>query len=277
MPVYNTAEYLEECIESILNQSFIDFEFIISDDGSTDGSKEIIQKYELKDKRIIFINNQTNRWICANLNDCIKKASGEYIAIMESDDVSFPKRFEIQISEFEKNKTLDLIGTQWELINSYGKKITDFNKITDYKKIVKDIWYYYPFINPSIMMKRDILKKVWPFNADFDFIQDYELMIRIIISNYKVKNISSRLIKYRVHNKNISLKKRIFLINTAKKMQIKYLKLQESNFCRRKFLYMYGKIYCNYFKNLSLWYTSIWIQKLQLYNFIAPVYRKFFI
>jgi len=74
MPVYNTEKYLEECIESILNQTFADFEFIISDDGSTDKSKEIIKKYAEKDSRIVFLNNPKNRGICANLNDCINIA-----------------------------------------------------------------------------------------------------------------------------------------------------------------------------------------------------------
>jgi len=82
MPVYNTAEYLDEAIQSILHQSFSDFEFIISDDGSNDWSKEIIKKYTSQDSRIIFLDNPKNRGICANLNDMVQIAKWEYIAIM---------------------------------------------------------------------------------------------------------------------------------------------------------------------------------------------------
>ena len=162
MPVYNTVDYLEECIESILNQNFTDFEFIISDDGSTDWSKELIKKYAKRDSRIIFLDNKKNRWICANLNDMVNLASWEYIAIMESDDISLPKRFEIQLNKFSKD--IDLIGWSAKYIDKEWNTI--INKINWIKSdnemkntFLKKIW----IITPSFMIKKEFFSKKFTF------------------------------------------------------------------------------------------------------------------
>ena len=101
MPVYNAQKYLNKAIDSILAQTYKDFEFIIINDGSTDNSLQIIKKYQKKDKRII-VKNKKNKGIVAALNDGIKLSRGKYLARMDADDISLPSRFEVQVNFMEK-------------------------------------------------------------------------------------------------------------------------------------------------------------------------------
>lgn len=219
MPVYNTAKYLEECIESILNQTFTDFEFIISDDWSTDWSKDIIKKYAEKDNRIIFLDNHKNRWIVANLNDCLDNSSWEYIAIMESDDISMPERFEIQVKFLDENKNIDLVWWFAYTIDWNWNLIWSIKKPCNSNDIYKDLIKYSTFINPSVMFRNIILSKVWIFVEKYNLIQDYDFFCRIIYSWFFWANVSNYLIKYRIHQSASSKKNKII-----SKMLIKYKK-----------------------------------------------------
>jgi len=111
MSVYNAQKYLDEAIESILNQTYSNFEFIIINDGSTDKSLEIIENYAKKDSRIIVINRE-NKGLIYSLNEGIRKANGKYIARMDADDISLPQRLEKQVEFMEKNKNIGICGTQ---------------------------------------------------------------------------------------------------------------------------------------------------------------------
>ena len=116
MPVYNTKEeYLREAIESILNQTFSDFEFIIINDGSTNNVEDIILSY--KDERIVYIK-QENQGIVAALNNAWDKTCGEYIARMDSDDISMPDRFEKQIKFLEAKPEYSLVGGQVRVLGT---------------------------------------------------------------------------------------------------------------------------------------------------------------
>lgn len=117
MPVYNTEKYVGEAIESILGQSFKDFELIIVDDGSSDGSVEVIRKY-LEDPRIVFLKNDKNSGIDYSLNRGLRSAKAPILALMESDDVSLPERFATEFSEFESEDSPDLVGCWSEIMNA---------------------------------------------------------------------------------------------------------------------------------------------------------------
>ena len=110
MPACNVEKYIGEAIESILNQTFTDFEFIILNDGSTDNTAKIIKDYAKKDKRIKFINNKTNKGFVASLNKCFDVAVGKYIAKMDSDDISLPQRLEKQVEYLDNNPDCGMIG-----------------------------------------------------------------------------------------------------------------------------------------------------------------------
>ena len=118
MPAYNSEKYLGEAIDSILNQTFTDFEFIIINDGSKDNTAKIVEEYAKKDKRIRFIDNKKNQGIVGVLNEGIDLCRGKYIARMDSDDISLPTRFEKEIEYMEEHPECGVLGTWYEI---FGK------------------------------------------------------------------------------------------------------------------------------------------------------------
>src|SRR5688500_15226048 len=117
MSAYNSDKYIAKAIESILNQTFKDFEFIIINDGSKDESLKIIKRYGKKDKRIVLIDNKKNLGLIKSLNKGLKIAKGKYIARMDSDDIAMPQRFKIQLDYLDKNRNIFLVGTSFEQID----------------------------------------------------------------------------------------------------------------------------------------------------------------
>ncbi len=136
MSVYNGDKYLREAIESILNQTFTDFEFIIVNDGSTDNSLEIIESYD--DERIKTINNKKNIGLTKSLNKALKFAKGKYIARQDADDVSLPNRFEKQVEYLDSHPEVALVGTSVYLIDENGKIIG--KRIAFAKPRIKDLF-----------------------------------------------------------------------------------------------------------------------------------------
>lgn len=205
MPVYNGEKYLKESIESILNQTYGDFEFIIVDDGSTDGSVEIINSFS--DERIKLIKSE-HRGIVESLNLGIKQSKGEYIIRTDSDDISELNRFEILVEYMEENKDISIAGSWATTIDKNGKKIgvMEFPPVSN-KEIKKYILKYCPFIHPSVIIKKTTLDEVG-YYKNFRYVEDYELWTRILNKN-KAHNIPQHLVKYRVHQDQITKKKNI--------------------------------------------------------------------
>lgn len=198
MPVYNTEEYLAEAIESVLNQTYGDFEFIIINDGSVDSSLEIIEDYMRQDGRIVCINKE-NGGVASALNEGLRAAKGKYIVRMDSDDVSYPDRFEKLVSFMEKNSQVDICGS-WALEN--GKKImkTPVNN----EEIKLYMLFFSPFIHPTVIIRKSFLDKN---KLEYNRVvaEDYDLWVRCVnIATFA--NIPEGLLMYRVHNKNVSAK-----------------------------------------------------------------------
>lgn len=205
MSVYNSERFLKYSIESILNQTYFNFEFIIINDGSTDNSANIISKYKKLDRRIIFINYSNNKGLTFRLNQAIKKTKNNLIARQDADDISYPKRFKYQIQWFKKNKTGVMCGTNAIIIdeNNYKKNIFLFE--TDYKNICKKLVYQNCFIHSSVMMKKDTFLKVGCYQQEFKYSQDYDLFCRLSRSGI-TENIAERLVEIRKHSESITNK-----------------------------------------------------------------------
>jgi glycosyltransferase involved in cell wall biosynthesis len=200
MSVYNGGKYLREAIESILNQTFTDFEFIIVNDGSTDNSLEIILSYT--DERIRIINNEKNIGLTKSLNKALKVARGEYIARQDADDVSLPNRFEEQIKYLKKHPEVVLLGTIAYLIDKNGKIIG--KKVALAKPSLKDLFKVNQFNHGSVMFKKEIVNQLGGYNELIRYSQDYELWLRIA-KLYDVRNLTQLLYKLRSHDSNIRL------------------------------------------------------------------------
>ncbi len=182
MTTFNSEEFLVESINSILNQSFTDFEFIISDWWSSDSTLKILKDFQKKDSRIIILENEKRKWIAECLNDCMKFAKGSMVAIMESDDASYPERFE---HEYEKliDSNSDLVMTSWE---SWAK-IWKFDYIKRYNtNDFKDSIYC--FCNPALiacwMFKRELFERIWWF---WTYTWDVKFSFDCEFSDYNAK------------------------------------------------------------------------------------------
>lgn len=157
LPVYNTAEYLKECIESILSQSFADFELIIVDDASHDGSVHIIEHYSTSDHRIRFVRNSTNRWIGFTRNRGLALALGAYIANFDSDDIAFPEWIETQLLFLENNPDIDIVGVNLVFINRSGKKLFEKNHFPQYDRDIKKmIPLVCPIANNTVLIRKNV-------------------------------------------------------------------------------------------------------------------------
>lgn len=199
MGCYNNENTISDSINSILNQTFSDFEFIIIDDCSTDNTVSIIKSFN--DKRINLIINDTNKGLGFSLNLGVNLSRGKYIARMDADDISVLSRFQKQINYLEHHPNIICLGTGAKKIGciSLFAKLFSPNIIPacNYDKIKACLLMGTPFLHPSVMMNADLLKK-YGLNYDPKFrrAQDYELWTRMIWMG-KVANIRTKLIYYR--------------------------------------------------------------------------------
>ena len=203
MSVFNGEYLLDKSIESILNQTFTDFEFIIIDDGSTDRTPDIIKKYET-DKRVIAIP-QENIGLTKSLNKAIKIARGELIARQDADDISLKERLLYLVNEFKKNPTLVLCGTRAVIRSGelcYESKMLDDNEILD------KIYYYNPFIHSSVMFNKKKFIEIGMYDETYSTTQDYDAWLRLKKLG-KIKIIDNVLVE-RVINDNSISKKKLF-------------------------------------------------------------------
>lgn len=198
MPFYNCEKYLDDAIRSILCQTFADFELIIINDASTDGSDAIVQKY-LYDDRIVYIKNTQNQKITKNLNMGMARARAQIVARMDGDDVCEPTRFEKQYRYLNENPDISLVGSFATLIDDHGSVIGHKKKPTSAHVIKKDIFAYSPFIHPSVMFRKDMIISLGGYDETYGTCQDYDLWFRVIFGGYGVANIPQNLICYRVY------------------------------------------------------------------------------
>ena len=200
MTTYNSQEYISEAIESILNQTFKDFEFIIINDGSTDKTAEIIKSYE--DKRIKFIDNEKNQGLVTVLNQGLELCKGEYIARMDSDDISLPERFAKQVEYLDAHKEVGILGTSFY---QFGKNVKEKIFIKKTNVTYLDAALDCPVAHPSIMMRKSVLDKYnLRYRPEYKHAEDYDLWARAI-KYTKIENLPDVLLKYRYHATNISV------------------------------------------------------------------------
>lgn len=201
MPVYNSQAYVATAIESILSQTFTNFEFIIIDDCSGDESITIINRFT--DSRIILLKNEINLKTTKTLNRGIQAANGKYIVRMDSDDWSFPDRIEKQVSFMESNP--DVVECGGKIIVC-DKQLNQINvrsyPLTD-SQIRSKIFYYNPFAHPATIWRKDAIIKAGYYDEKIPLTQDYDLTFRVGKLG-KLANLEDALIKLRTHEKSSS-------------------------------------------------------------------------
>lgn len=200
LPVYNAQPFLKEAIESILNQSYSNFEFIIINDGSTDDSEKTILQFN--DSRIKYYYQQ-NKGLGATLNIALSLCAGKYIARQDQDDVSYPDRFKKQIEFLEKNPTTVLLGTRAKILIENTTEIKYHNHATHSADLKFDLLFDNPFVHSSVMFKKSIIDEVGIYTIDRNLYEDYDLWSRMAL-NGEVANLPDILLDYRHHAKGLS-------------------------------------------------------------------------
>jgi len=202
MPNFNGARHIEESIQSIIGQSYQNWELIICDDGSTDNSWEIIERLAKNDERISIYKNETNIGNPRNRNKLFSLVSEDatYIAILDSDDVAMPHRLHSQVQFLEKNHEIGLIGSAITIINESGVEQGARTYPTTHKDISKKIMVFDPFAQPSVMIRSSALEIVGSYDEQLTRCQDYDLFTRFIKKGIKTANLPEPLTKFRIHS-----------------------------------------------------------------------------
>lgn len=201
MPVYNAERYVAEAIDSILSQSYRDWELIIINDGSTDNSESIITQYE--DSRIYYIKNPVNLKLIKTLNKGIDYCHGEYIARMDADDIALPDRLKQQVEFLDSHADHLMCGTNAIVIDKAGNKTGKIRNLPDNDFLQINMLFSPPFIHPSIMIRREVLREN-RYDENYKHVEDYELWCRIA-NRGKIANLNKDLLLYRWHDNNVSV------------------------------------------------------------------------
>ena len=217
LSTYNDEKYIKECVESVLNQSFSDFEFIIIDDGSTDGTYDVISK--IHDSRIKVFRKE-NTGIIDSVNFGISKCIGEYIARMDGDDVCHVDRLKCQLDFLTNNLDYSICGSNTIYIDGAGRRIGKTKFPISNEAIKEYMLFGSPISNPSVMVRREVLVDN-AYSKEFPVAEDYELWIRLR-DKYKFFNIKKPLLFYRFHGHNISIERRTVMAGLVRNVYQRY-------------------------------------------------------
>lgn len=193
MPVYNGGDYLREAIDSIINQTYTDFEFIIINDGSSDNSEEIILSYS--DERIRYVKNQENLQIVKTLNKGISLARGEFIARMDADDISISNRFEKQIEFMNSHPEISVCGSWIELFGA-AEGVCRYPAV--HEEIKAELIYNTALAHPSLLIRKSFFD-TYQYEDKYNKAEDYVLWTKAV-RTHMFANIPTVLLKYRLHN-----------------------------------------------------------------------------
>ncbi|MEN9919664.1 MAG: hypothetical protein RL662_2100 [Bacteroidota bacterium] len=201
LPIFNAKAYLKKAIDSIIDQTFADWELIIINDGSTDSSEQIVKGYT--DERIRYYLNDHNLGLIETLNRGIELSTGEYIARMDADDVSHPDRLTIQSAFLDTNPDIAMCGTYARLVDEVGMDRGRIINLTDNNDLQVNLLFSVPFIHPSVLFRVFVLK-LYMYNRSYKHAEDYKLWCSIS-DTHKIANIPHFLLQYRWHSTNVSV------------------------------------------------------------------------
>jgi glycosyltransferase involved in cell wall biosynthesis len=198
MPAFNTRRFAPAAVDSILEQTFSDFEFIIVDDASSDGVSALFDSYASRDPRIRVLRNASNAGFVRSRNRGIEAATGEFIANMDSDDVAFPERLERQVAFMRAHSDVGVCGADVILIDDQDRELGRRRYPLD-DAAMRARWFLFnPLAQPLTMMRRAAIETVGLYNPELILADDLDLWFRIG-RHYKLANLGEPLLKYRVH------------------------------------------------------------------------------
>lgn len=203
MSVYNGETYLEEAVESIINQTFKNWELIIINDCSTDSTGEILDNISLKDERIKVHTNEVNLRLPASLNKAVSLSSGKYIARMDADDISLPDRLEKQYKFMEENSDVALSSCRFMTVKNGVYVSGGAGGRCDFEALKALMFVANPILHPGVIAKAEVMKK-FNYDTTLTCTEDLELWTRLVIENQKIEILPEYLLIYRLHDKQIT-------------------------------------------------------------------------
>lgn len=201
LPVYNAEKYIQQCLASIFRQSYANFELIVVNDGSTDGSEGVIKNY--KDSRMVYVKNEINQGVASTLNKGITLAKGKYIARIDADDMMLPDRLQKQVAFMEDNPEYVLLGSGHYIVGENGLPFDRFIPANGCHEIKTTMLFYNCMSHPTVMYRAKQAKEL-RYSTEFKHCEDYELWLRMSKTG-KVANLPEPLVQYRIHKQNTSL------------------------------------------------------------------------
>ncbi len=195
MSVYNDSAHLKEALTSILQQTYSDFEFLITDDGSTDESPKILDEYAAKDQRVKVVH-QKNIGLTKTLNKSIAEAKGEYVARMDSDDIALPRRLAEEVKFLDSHPETALVSCFTKVIDAEGKEIGEHRPGVTHEEIKKLIFFSGQIAHPAAMFRKQAFLALGGYDENFKYAQDLDLWFKFI-AKYKVANLPEFLFLWR--------------------------------------------------------------------------------
>lgn len=215
MGTYNGEKFIQRALDSLLNQTYKDFEIIICDDGSTDTTLNILEEYTKKNKNITVIQNEENLGLPATLNRCIQSAKGEYLARMDDDDISYPERFEKEVAFLDEHSEYTIVGTSRHFFDEKGIWGESINSGARSKI---DIFSGRMFTHPTVMMRREdvIMAGGYSEGKWIGRAEDYDLWCKMYQHGFKGYNLKDILLAYYESRDSYKKRKLKYRINEFK-------------------------------------------------------------
>lgn len=278
MPVHNGEKYLREAIESVLDQTYTNFEFLLIENCSSDSSVELIKSYNDTRMRLIF---EDDCGIVQGYNRGFREAKGEFIIIHDQDDISSQYRIESQIHYLLK-KDLDLCGSGFKIVDEQGKYIKSMNPPLEKSEIIERIFFdFFSLFNPTIALRKKVILKLNYFDIKFPIGTDYDFLLKSLL-DFKCGNNGRLLLKYRIHKNNTSNKDPKLGEKIVRSLALnhfdKFIPLfRDTNYTLSRLYFFYG----NYFLSTKFMLKSIHSLGFRLIKvkyllfstvFVIPVY-----
>ena len=223
MSAYNEEEKVASTIESVLNQSLTDFEYVIVNDGSKDLTWEILEKYAKSDPRIKLINNEKNIGLTASLNKGIRSCSGQYIARLDAGDICHPKRLQVQSEFLDKNPDVYIVGCFHRWIDKNGKVLSEYTFPTQSKQILSHVFGFGAVAaHPCIMLRESLLDSIGVYDLKHISLE-YDLYMRTLVAGYSMTNVPEYLLDVLRRGEGMSISRNKEIFADMFRIRLKYL------------------------------------------------------
>ncbi len=179
LSVFNGERFLRQAVDSLLTQTYRDFELWIVNDASTDQTPQILDQLSREDSRVRIITNERNLGLTKSLNLALAQAQGSSIARMDADDIALPERLEKQVAYLDAHPDIDVVGTAYQFINAQNRVIGERHPSTDDEQIRRKLIIHNPFLHSSVLIRRALLDQVHGYDERFRRAQDYDLWMRL--------------------------------------------------------------------------------------------------